>query len=46
MLTPAKRRLPVPGGGVLLGAVLELVLEGVALALAGADEATPGTHCE
>ena len=44
MLTPAKRRLPEPEPeeGVLLGAVLADVA--VAVEVAGADEATPGTH--
>ena len=46
MLTPAKRRLPEPepepDEGVLLGAVLADVA--VAVEVAGADEATPGTH--
>ena len=48
MLTPAKRRLPEPepDEGVLLGEAAELEAVTVAVALAGADEATPGTHCE
>ena len=46
MLTPANRRLPEPEPeeAVPLGAAAELVAE--ALALAGTEEATPGTHCE